>query len=118
MKQIFSNPNNFLFGTGWGSFFFNAGRDAMNNTSELSYLEIIRNGGIFELLLLCFFWFMPIRRIWHCKEKRYVVVAYVGYLIIAGTNPLLLSTTAFLMYLYVYWHYYKLKYANEGDIFL
>ena len=104
IKEILSDPVHLIWGMGYGVPFFSEGINALTSRTELSYLEIIRTSGIVGFIPLLFFFFLPVNRLW--KYNRYKLIAYISYIIIAFTNPLLLSTTSFLMYIYGYSDYY------------
>lgn len=97
--EVFAKPAKLLFGTGFGSEFFNYGRDAVETTSELSYFELIRCVGL--ILAIPFFAFI-LRPIFSRKIKADYKLSFICYLIIAATNPLLFSSTAMLMYMFLY----------------
>lgn len=97
--KVFSKPAKLLFGTGFGSKFFNIGRDAYDTTSELSYFEMIRCVGL--ILSIPFFCFV-FRPIFSRRIKADYKLSFICYLIIAATNPLLFSSTAMLMYMFLY----------------
>lgn len=106
IREILSNPVNLIWGMGYGVPFYSVGINAMTSHTELSYLEIIRTSGLLGSVPLLFFYVFPLYKMYNIKDKKYKIIAYVCYLTIAATNPLLLSTTAFLMYIYIYSDYY------------
>ena len=104
IKEILSDPVNLIWGMGYGVPFFSEGINTMTSQTELSYLETIRTNGIVSFIPIVIFFLLPINHLW--KNNRHKLIAYISYLIIAFTNPLLLSTTSFLMYIYIYSDYY------------
>ena len=97
--EVFSNPVKLLFGSGFGSQFYNYGREAVAATSELSYFEIIRCVGL--ILAIPFFSFV-LYPFLSDKVTRSTKLAFISYLVIAATNPLLFSSTAMVMYMFIY----------------
>jgi hypothetical protein len=92
----------FIFGNGLGSSFYSYGINRITNVTELTYLELIRIWGmpisiIFLLVLLT-----PILYEIKAKQFSHLFIAYIAYLFIAGTNPLLLSSTGMIVLVYVF----------------
>lgn len=94
-KNIF----NFLFGTGVGSSFLSP-RGKMMTTFELSYIDFLRQTGITGMFIFIFIIIKPIKKLW--IEKRWLLVCFLSYLAVAFTNPLLITSTSFMLYLLVY----------------
>ena len=114
-KSIFSNVKILLFGMGYSAAFYNYGTQSYAIAGEYSYLELIRQVGIICFALFMMFIIYPlISKI--DNSKKFV---YIGYLIIAYTNPLLFSSTAFAAYIYMYILVYEknicTKDNNRGD---
>ena len=67
--------------------------------TELTYLEILRSyglfGAVFVLALLSYPFRVLARREYH--ESHYVLLAYLCYLIICVSNPLLFSSSGMLV---------------------
>lgn len=98
------NPFYLITGQGPGTSFYTKGFYAMVMNTEWSYLELIRRYGLFSLMIFYLF-FEPLKRLYALKDTDkgiVVLLAYVIYLIIAGTNPLLLSSTGMLIVLMVH----------------
>ena len=108
--QVFSRPGYFLFGMGFGSEFYDAGRMAFSADSEISYLDLIRKIGFLMFLPLLLFILNPFR--W--KMGTHTKLAYLGYLLSAFTNPLLFSSTAYVLYIYLYSKYYRGEWEPVG----
>lgn len=92
----------FIFGNGLGSSFYSYGINRITNVTELTYLELIRIWGmpisiIFLLVLLT-----PVLYEIKAKQFSHLFIAYIAYLFIAGTNPLLLSSTGMIVLVYVF----------------
>lgn len=94
-----NNPFSFFIGTGMGSSFYSYGIMGYVNTIELPYLDLLRQMGLLLLLFFLYFTFLPVLKL---KYNRPLQFAYISYLLIAATNPLLFSSTAFLVYIYIY----------------
>lgn len=99
------NPLYLLTGQGPGTAFYTAGFHKMSLKTEWSYLELFRNFGIFALVIIYIF-FKPLVKLCReacCSDEAIAVaLSYVTYLVIAGTNPLLLSSTGMLVLLTMY----------------
>lgn len=85
-----------LWGAGLGSEFYAKGRGVKLSYSELSYLDIIRMYGVPVGLYFIFLFFAPCFWLWKYFRqsmflKRYCL-GYVLFLILSGTNPLLLGS--------------------------
>ena len=113
--RIFSeNPIAIFFGTGLGSEFFTTGTNSIQSVVELSYWDLWRQIGLFGLLGFMFFLFYPLIKM---RKKYWLFWGSVGYLVIAYTNPLLFSTTAYILYILIYSEYYKMKlYGNRRAV--
>ena len=76
----------------------------MTYTTEWTYLELLRGYGLFAFLILAvMLW--PIFKLYKMRRNRNVaamMMAYIVYLVIAGTNPLLISSTGMLIILTIY----------------
>lgn len=95
-----------LFGQGVGSLFYSAGFHDFTYQTEWSYVEIIRYVGLIGGLFIIGIYFYPL---WIIFKYRYCIkyatsfgFGYLFYLLIAGTNPLLLSSTGMLALLLAY----------------
>ena len=111
MELFNNNISYFLLGQGAGAYFFTFGFNEVTSGTELSYLELIRMFGIFATLLILFIYILPF-----LKNRNYrlpgvfsIGIAYLAYLFIAGTNPLLVGRTGFI----VLWLAYTL-FVQEG----
>ena len=114
-----SHPQYLLFGQGPGSAFYSEGFRKMTTVTEWTYLELLRYFGIFSLVIIYVF-YRPLFQFWkHFNDDvAYAVFwGYLAYLLIAGTNPLLLSSTGMLVLLIAYSYVEKLEQgAKGGDI--
>jgi hypothetical protein len=101
LAEFSENPHVLIWGQGLGTSFYTSGFDRYTAVTELSYLDLLRQFGIPLTLLLGGLLTLPM--IWAVKKgatrylNPYLVPAYLGYLFIAGTNPLLVSSTGLLV---------------------
>ena len=94
--------------------FYSSGFLRVTNLTEWTYLELIRYFGILALVIIYIF-YRPLVNLWKNFQNNlsYTLFwAYLAYLLIAGTNPLLLSSTGMVVLLIVYSYVEKLK-CNE-----
>lgn len=108
------HPEYLLWGQGPGTTFYTEGFRAFAVRTEWSYLDMLRNYGLLSLVMIAVFaW--PLRMLWHRVRGNDFVFGiwstYLIYLIIAGTNPLLLSSTGMVMILSAY--SFACKYDNR-----
>lgn len=99
------HPEYLLIGQGPGTSFYSEGFNKVVYQTEWSYLEQVRMLGIFSLVVIAVF-AKPLRRMWlhgqHDERSRSMFYTYLVYLLIAGTNPLLLTSTGMAMMLMAY----------------
>ena len=110
--EVFSNPARLLCGSGFGSEFYNYGREAAATTSELSYFEVIRCAGLILVIPFFCFVFYPFIS---SKVPRSTKLAFICYLVIAATNPLLFSSTAMVMYMFIYEPILRTRQIQEAE---
>ena len=98
---LFADPIRFLFGQGLGAYYSWAARGgAYFYVSELTYLELVRNFGVFGALtifvLLCFplVYAFVINRSF---QDKHIVVGYAFYLLMCASNPNLFSSMGILI---------------------
>lgn len=110
------NPMYLLLGQGPGTGFYSEGFGEFVYKTEWSYLELIRCYGVCALLIIYVF-VRPLYAFWKARYHDYLTYcmfwSYLTYLVIAGTNPLLLSSTGMITLLmsYSYWD----KIATDKD---
>jgi hypothetical protein len=85
-----------IWGAGLGSDFYAKGRNMRLTYTELSYMDILRMYGLPVGLFFIFLFFAPFFWLWKYYPrsqflKRYSQ-GYVLFLILSGTNPLLLGS--------------------------
>lgn len=104
-KLFEENPEYLIFGQGPGSTFYSDGFNKIVVKTEWSYLDLVRYCGVFAILVVVVFW-KPLVNLWrHRNEHKFVHCmfwAYLAFLLIAGTNPLILSSTGIVMLLMAY----------------
>ena len=103
-----NHPMKFFVGSGIGTPFFTEGRNVSLYYTELSYFDIIRFYGIiFGGVIIGMFVFPLIYSILNNKnlnQNRQFLISYTSYLLIAGTNPLLLSSSGLIGLTIGYYH--------------
>lgn len=97
------NPSYILFGQGPGSWLYDYGWKKLCTNTELSYMELIRMFGLFfTVAIMCLYAYPFLHFI---KKPNFfsfsISIAYLAYLFIAGTNPLLIGPTGFIAFWYV-----------------
>ena len=105
-KELFNeNPLYLLLGQGPATEFYSIGFRKMTLKTEWTYLELLRNYGMLCLPIL----YVILRPLFELIKQsiKYdsaltITAAYIIYLVIAGTNPLLLSSTGMLVILSAY----------------
>lgn len=112
-KELFnSNPEYLILGQGPATEFYSMGFRKMTLKTEWTYLELVRNYGVLCLPIL-YVILSPLFRLIKLARKYDSAIpmafAYVTYLIIAGTNPLLMSSTGMLVLLSAYSYAHRLE---------
>jgi len=109
MNFLADNPMYIFTGSGLGSYFFSTGIMDYTNLTELAFLDLFRQIGIIGFVPFMFFLVYPFKYLFREPEYQWLGVSYIGYLMIAFTNPLLFSSTPFALYVLVYLVYMKRK---------
>lgn len=109
LEDIFSSCGNILIGSGIGSLFYDY-RGYLAFYSELTYFDILRFWGLIGGSLFTIFVFYPSILI-TSKEKKIKSfgLAYFLYMILAGTNPFLFSSTGWFCLMMGYTIFFKNK---------
>lgn len=105
-KKLFEeNPLYLLLGQGPATDFYSEGFNYYSLRTEWTYLELIRNYGVMSLLI----YYVLLRPFFSLakyvnKDESVIVfiLSYIIYLIVAGTNPLLFSSTGMLVVITMY----------------
>ena len=104
MELFTQHPEYILFGQGPATSFYTVGFARMTTQTEWSYIELVRNFGLGSLLILAVYVY-PLWGMYRRRSNDYVkgaMAAYFIYLLIAGTNPLLLTSTGTFILLCAY----------------
>ncbi len=107
INEILGNAKVFLVGMGANVPFKANG--VLNYSSEMSYIEIWRIFGIFSLvgivsMLLFILW----------KNRRNAeIIAYMAYLAICAVDPFLMTSTGFLMIMYMFYLFMKKEQSTK-----
>ena len=120
---IVSHPSILILGQGAGSKFYSKDRKDMKFQTEWSYIEIFRMFGLFGFFYVLFLFFFPLFIIFKYRnifEDAFpMMLGYLLYLIVGGTNPLLLGSTGMIVLLVTYSFYYdkisKYKFDLTGQ---
>jgi len=85
-----------VWGAGLGSVFYAKGRESKLAYSELSYMDILRMYGLPVGICFIFLFFAPCFWLWKYFKRSLFLkrfcLGYVLFLILSGTNPLLLGS--------------------------
>ena len=119
-----AHPDILLFGQGIGSLFYSAGFGEMVPQTEWTYVELVRYFGVLGALFIIGIFFYPLYFLYkHKEEIQYALpfgLGYFLYLCIAGTNPLLISSTGMLAlvvgYSYVLAPYHRIEKSDKKCI--
>lgn len=103
-----------IFGQGLGSTFYSSGVNSIVSITELTYFELIRIWGLPITLIFCGILIIPLYKEIKERKMSHLFIAYLAYLFIAGTNPLLLSSTGMLVLVYVFSKTYKMGSGVRG----
>ena len=99
-EHMNANPLRYVFGSGVGSFFYSSGRNAYVDVIEASYFDYFRQVGIFGFTLFLCFIIRPMK--WLLNNEKWLLFAYMAYLAVAYSNPLLVTSTSFVVYIMIY----------------
>jgi hypothetical protein len=97
--RIFSDPATLMFGQGLGTYYNWSARGPFY-ISELTYMEIIRNFGLFGGLLMLGLISLPLAHAVFMPASRrdqILALAYFLYLVMSASNPLFFSSTGILI---------------------
>ncbi len=103
------NPLSIICGTGFSSSFFNQGLGESSIIVELSYWNLLRQVGILNFIFIISAFLYPAVKLFddgvkerNILNKLVLILGLFGYMIIAYTNPLLYSSTGYVMLLFIY----------------
>jgi hypothetical protein len=114
MFSILSNANTLLLGQGLGSYYFSIARQKNIYVIELTYLDIFRQYGLIMGLCYLIMFLFPLMklRLNFNRERHYIFLAYIGYLIMSISNPFIFSSSGMLV-LSIVLHAFFQKYSVE-----
>lgn len=97
LVEFAEHPQILVWGQGVGTSFYSAGSERYTSNTELTYMELLRQYGIPAALVIGGFLLLPVFLVIRRGATKYLntflIPAYLGYLLTAGTNPLLISST-------------------------
>lgn len=112
IKELIRNdPWIILRGSGMGSEFYSYGTSSYVSSIEWSYIDLWRQMGF--LFFFLFLVFISIPLFYRYETGNYKKYAYITYLCVAATNPLLFSSTSYLVFIYMYYDLKKYKLVKE-----
>lgn len=107
IEHFYDHLAHFIFGQGLGGAFYSSGIHQITNITELSYFELVRIWGLPITLVFVFILLIPVYKEIRSRKITHLFIAYIAYLFIAGTNPLLLSSTGMVVLVYVFSEVYQ-----------
>jgi hypothetical protein len=116
-KLVTEHPLILILGEGAGSEFYSEGFKEKTAITEWSYAELVRWFGLFGAGIVVCVYLFPLY-IFYRKRKILpyslpMRIGYSFYLLIAGTNPLLLGSNGLLMLLIMYSYAFNPKYEQH-----
>lgn len=100
VELVKNNPWYIFSGTGMGSEFFSFAYNSYVSSIEWTFLDLWRQMGL--ILFLMFITFIIIPLFYRNNTDNYQKYAYLSFLLIASTNPLLFNSTSYVVYIYMY----------------
>lgn len=107
-NELFSEkPFNFLmFGNGPRFLFYTKGSQSFKSLTELSYLDLIKDFGLIQTCIIIGVFLFPLIKLYNNNYydlffKRAIILSYLAYLFIAGTNPYLFSLPGMYFYIFI-----------------
>ena len=98
-ELFFASPELLLLGEGAGTYFASQSSGVVTLT-ELTYFELVRVMGVPLFLVFLAYILLPYqfsRYNAQWAESKYYLVGYSAYLLIAGTNPLIIGSTGMIV---------------------
>jgi hypothetical protein len=102
LEYYLNNLGSFVWGQGLGGEFYSSGINKFTGNTELTYFELIRIWGLPISILFVLVLLIPIYNEIKSRKITHLFIAYIAFLFIAGTNPLLLSSTGMIVLVYVF----------------
>ncbi len=120
LQSIFAiwrdNPLKFIIGSGYTSTFYSLGTHSYLWNIELSYWNLLRQIGLIPFIFVMAMFVYPIICLFRNKNNGALIMGYIGYLVIAYTNPLLYSSTGLAVLLYMYCLSHRKEIIKDKDI--
>lgn len=91
----------YIIGMGYGSEYYSTGRNAMVSTSELSYLELIREVGAVFASIIVYYLVLPIFKLY--SSKKHEAIFLIAYLTAAIFEPFIFTSTGMLVIMIMYY---------------
>lgn len=113
---FFHHPEYLFMGQGMGSWFYSVGFRGSVTQTEWTYIELFRTCGLYSLfvLLMMLYPLWMLRHNLRQTEVAGVACAYVMFVLIAGTNPLLISSTGMTVMLMIYSYAHRHRQRTDG----
>lgn len=110
-RQFYYYPEYYIWGQGAGSWIYSAGFRSVVTQTEWTYIELFRMLGLATLLVLTTLAYplYAMRRYVRVEFTLGIAIAYIMFLFISGTNPLLVSSTGMAVVLMGYAYVYSLR---------
>lgn len=104
-----NNPKKFLFGNGLGTGIYTKAYNKFVYLTEIFYFEIIR---IYGVIIFCIILYFFIKILLKCLNKKdeWLVISYLSYLCICGTNPYLFGVMGTFIICFIFSYLW-----NRGD---
>ncbi len=97
--QMFSDPSTLAFGQGLGAYYSWSARP-YSAVVELTYLEMMRNFGLVGSVVMLLLLLFPVAYVFRpgvSRQLRSLTVAYLLYLAMSASNPILFSSMGMLI---------------------
>lgn len=103
-RLLHYNPEYFILGQGPGSMFYSIGFREMVPQTEWSYLEILRMCGVYSvgIFYLLLYPVLYIKKFFKYDSSMGIIIAYIFYLVVAGTNPMLINSSGMCVMMMIY----------------
>ena len=97
-------PIRLITGSGFSGKYFDSGRNDFISDVELSYWNLMRQLGFIMFVLVMIMILLPLFQLVKRRVGKHMILSYIGYLVIAYTNPLLYSSTGITVVLFMYYY--------------
>lgn len=98
-----ANPISFFIGSGYSSEFYDIGLGKYTYITELSYWNLLRQVGLISFSFIMAMFLCPVYYLLKYRKFITIAIAFLGYLAIAYTNPLLYTSTGLCTLLFMYY---------------